>query len=84
MKKRLISRNRNYRFLWLGQTGSVLGDWFNQVALAQTVLFLSDSALSVGILLMCRALPSALLGVFTGPVIDHFSKKKIMFPRKKS
>ncbi|MBH8582465.1 MFS transporter [Thermoactinomyces sp. CICC 10735] len=78
MKKRLISRNRNYRFLWLGQTGSVLGDWFNQVALAQTVLFLSDSALSVGILLMCRALPSALLGVFTGPVIDHFSKKKIM------
>jgi Transmembrane secretion effector len=61
MKKRLISRNRNYRFLWLGQTGSVLGDWFNQVALAQTVLFLSDSALSVGILLMCRALPSALL-----------------------
>jgi hypothetical protein len=45
---------------------------------------LSDSALSVGILLMCRALPSALLGVFTGPVIDHFSKKKIMFPRKKS
>ena len=55
-----------------------MGDWFNQVALAQTVLFLSNSALSVGILLLCRALPNVFLGLFIGPFIDQLSKKKIM------
>lgn len=77
-KKSLIARNQNYRYLWIGQTGSVLGDWFNQVALAQTVLFLSNSALSIGILLMCRALPSVILGPFVGPFVDRLPKKKTM------
>ncbi|GGE28905.1 hypothetical protein GCM10011571_33780 [Marinithermofilum abyssi] len=55
-----------------------MGDWFNQVALAQTVLFLSNSALSVGILMLCRALPSVILGPFVGPFVDRLSKKRTM------
>jgi hypothetical protein len=34
----LLRANRNFRNLWLAQTGSNIGDWFNQVALAQTTL----------------------------------------------
>lgn len=78
MKKTNILKNRNYRYLWLGQASSVMGDWFNQVSLAQTVLFLSNSALSVGILLMCRALPAVILGPFVGPYVDRLPKKKTM------
>lgn len=73
MKKSLIARNKNYRYLWIGQTGSMLGDWFNQVALAQTILFLSHSALSVGMLLMCRALHSSNEMVGSHPIFPSSS-----------
>lgn len=28
-----VTKNANYTSLWLANSGSVLGDWFNQVAL---------------------------------------------------
>ena len=28
----LIRRNRNFRYPWLGQISSLLGDWFNLIA----------------------------------------------------
>ena len=30
----LIRQNRNFRWLWLGQVVSMLGDWFNMIGAA--------------------------------------------------
>ncbi|MGG3624409.1 MFS transporter [Bacillus gobiensis] len=76
--KNLLKKNMNYRFLWFAQSGSYLGDWFNQVALAQTVLIFTNSASAVGILLLCRALPSVILGPILSPFVDKYPKKPIL------
>lgn len=44
----LLKRNVNFRYLWYAQSGSYLGDWFNQVAITQTVLILTNSPAVVG------------------------------------
>ncbi|AUS08008.1 hypothetical protein C1X05_03660 [Laceyella sacchari] len=38
MKSGLLRRNLYFRYLWFAQSGSFLGDWFNQVAITQTAL----------------------------------------------
>lgn len=77
-KSSLLRNNRSFRSLWLAQTGSTIGDWFNQVALAQTTLVLTHSATGVGLVLLCRSFPGFLLGPFISPLVDHLNKKKIM------
>jgi hypothetical protein len=70
--------NRNFRNLWLAQTGSTIGDWFNQVALAQTTLAITHSAEAMGFVLLCRSFPGFVLGPLISPFVDHFDKKKVM------
>lgn len=77
-KNNLLRKNKNYRVLWLANSGSILGDWFNQVALGQVTLSLTNSASAMGIVLLCRSLPSVLLGPVISPLVDRYSKKKIM------
>lgn len=54
------------------------GDWFNQVAITQTVLMLTNSASAVRMLLLFRALPHVILGPIASPLVDKWSKKNIM------
>lgn len=75
----LLQRNPNYRYLWLAKVGSLFGDWFNQVALAQITLMLTHSAAAMGFVLLCRSLPSVILGPFAGPFVDRFPKKPLLF-----
>ncbi|CAM4502721.1 MAG: MFS transporter [Paenibacillus macerans] len=77
-KKSLLRDNRSFRNLWLAQTGSTIGDWFNQVALAQTTLALTNSAAGMGLVLLCRSFPGFILGPLISPLVDHLPKKKIM------
>lgn len=42
-------------------------------------LTLTHSAAVMGLVLLCRSLPSVLLGPFIGPLIDHFPKKPVLF-----
>ncbi|WP_217895864.1 MFS transporter [Marininema halotolerans] len=77
-KNNLLFKNRNYRYLWMGQAGSVMGDYFNQVAIMSTALHLSNSVLSISYLLMLRMLPSVIIGPFMGPLVDRFHKVKTM------
>lgn len=79
MKSRhVFFRNRIYRRLWMARTGSSLGDWFNQVALSTTVLAITDSPAAMGFVLLCLDLPQAVISPLVGPLIDRFSKRKIM------
>ncbi|MGG3626578.1 MFS transporter [Bacillus gobiensis] len=72
-------RNKNFRNLWMGKSGSLIGDWFNQVALGQVTLNLTGSLAAMGFVLLCRSLPSVVIGPFISPIVDLYSKKAIMY-----
>jgi MFS family permease len=63
----------------MAQVGSQLGDWFNQVALAQITLALTHSPSAMGLVLLCRSLPVVLLGPLASPLVDRFPKKTLLF-----
>lgn len=74
----LICHNQNYRYLWLSQVISQLGDWFNLIASATLVADLSGSGLAIGGLFLARLLPPFVLGPFAGVVADRLDRRKIL------
>ncbi|SET52274.1 Predicted arabinose efflux permease, MFS family [Salinibacillus kushneri] len=78
-QSRLIFRNKIFFRLWMAQSGSSLGDWFNHVALAATTLSLTQSPTAMGLVLLCRDLPQVTLSFLAGPLLDRFSKRLMMY-----
>jgi len=74
----LLRNNRNYRFLWLGQIASLLGDWFNLVASAALIGLLTQSGLAVGSLFVVRMLAPFLVSPIAGVVADRYNRKHIL------
>jgi MFS family permease len=74
----LLRTNRDFRYLWLGQVVSQLGDWFDTIALFTLVLKLTGSAHAVGLVLVARFLPSVVLGPLSGVLADRFNRRHIM------
>ena len=74
----LLRNNRNYRFLWLGQVASLLGDWFNLVASAALIGLLTQSGLAVGSLFVVRMLAPFLVSPIAGVVADRYNRKHIL------
>lgn len=79
MQNGLLAKNKNYRMIWLAGSTSKLGDWFNQVALSLITLSMTNSALSMGFVLLCRSLPGVLLSPLLSPLVDKYSKRIIMY-----
>jgi MFS family permease len=74
----LLRDNRNFRFLWLGQIISLLGDWFNLIASASLVAELSQSGLAIGGLFVVRMLAPFLASPFAGVAADRYNRKQIL------
>jgi MFS family permease len=70
---------RDFRFLWLGETISSLGDQFALVALPWLALVLTGSALALGTVLALMAIPRALLMLVGGVYVDRLSPRRVMF-----
>ena len=64
-------RNRNFRLLFIGQTISQLGDWFNAVAVYALLLDLTGSATAVAWMMIVQFLPMAIVGPLAGVVVDR-------------
>lgn len=75
----VLRRNHQYRRLWSAQVVSQLGDWFSSISLYTLLLTLTGSAEAVGLFLSVQFLPAALAGYWTGPIVDRFSRKQLMF-----
>jgi DHA3 family macrolide efflux protein-like MFS transporter len=73
-----LFRNRNFVTLWLGQTVSFLGDYFNWLAVPILVERLTGSALMVGLSVMSNTLPMLLLGPVAGVFVDRWDRKWTM------
>jgi len=71
-------RHRNYRLLWLGQTGHSASLWMDQVARAVLILELTDSAFVLSAVIATRLVPILLFGLIAGAVADRYNKKRIL------
>jgi MFS family permease len=74
----LLRRNRNFRLLYIGQTVSQLGDWFNTVAIYSLLLELTGSATSVAWMLIVQMAPIGIVGPLAGVVVDRMNRRRIM------
>jgi MFS family permease len=73
-----VFRHRNFRLLWLAQFVSAIGSGLASIAAAILVYRETDSALSVGIVLLVNSLPGLLVGLVAGVYVDRYDRKKIM------
>lgn len=74
----LLKRNPTFRRLWFGLSISMLGEWFNTVALFVLIYTLTGSELGIGLLFVIRMFSLALPQLFTGMLADRFSRKWLM------
>lgn len=75
----LLRNNTGFTYLWTAQIVSLLGDWFNTIALSALVARFTDgSGIAVGVFLMARFLPPLIVGPFAGALVDRFDRKTIL------
>ncbi|HJZ79940.1 MAG TPA: MFS transporter, partial [Pyrinomonadaceae bacterium] len=74
----LLRGNRGFRFLWLGQVVSQMGDWFDTVAVYTIALKLTGSSRSVALIMVARFLPTVVLSPLAGVIADRLSRRTIM------
>ncbi len=74
----LLQRRPQFRTLWFAQLVSLLGDWFNSVALVILVNRYAGTGVAVGTLFVARALPPFIIGPLAGVVADRFNRKLIL------
>src|SRR5216110_2488741 len=74
----ILRTNRNFRLLYIGQTISQLGDWFNAVAVFALLLDLTGSATAVACMLIVQFLPVAVVGPLAGVVVDRVNRRRLM------
>ena len=71
-------QNRNFRFLWLGQVASLLGDQFTFIAMPWLVLRMTGDPLVLGTVLGIAGIPRAIFMLLGGAITDRFSPRRIM------
>jgi MFS family permease len=74
----LLRENPDYRKLFLGQVVSLLGDWFEYIAVQTLVFQLTNSGLAAGLAIIASSLPSFFLIPIAGSFADRFDRRKIM------
>ena len=74
----LVRRNPAFRLLFLAGLGSGAGTWLAIVALNVDILDRTGSGLWLAAVNVAAILPSALIGLVGGPLVDRFSRKWLM------
>src|SRR3989442_8359270 len=74
----LLRGNPNYRYTWMAQVVSEIGDYFNNVAVFALVMEKSGSGLVVSGVMLARAVPAVLAGPIAGVLLDRLDRRRIM------
>jgi len=69
---------RNFRLLWLGQTGSTIGDGLSFVAIAFAVLEIGGTATDIGIVFAAFFLPNVVFLLVGGVWADRLPRNYVM------
>lgn len=72
-----LSRNRDFRLLWLGSVVSVLGSRASAVAYPLLVLGLTGSAADAGLVGFTATVPYPLL-LPAGALVDRWNRRRLM------
>ncbi len=76
--RQLLRNNRNYRYTWIGQVVSEIGDHFNNIAVFSLALQMTGSGLVVTGIMLARAIPAIAAGPLAGVLLDRMDRKRIM------
>ncbi|MBI5304871.1 MAG: MFS transporter [Chloroflexi bacterium] len=71
-------KHPNYRLFFAGQLTSLTGTWMQNVAQAWLVYDLTKSPFYLGIVSFASALPSLLLSLWAGVLIDRMPKRRLL------
>lgn len=75
----LLRNNPDFARLWMAQVISLLGDWFNVIALSALVSrYSGGSGLAISGLLLARFLPPVVVSPLAGVLIDRFNRKHML------
>jgi len=74
----LLTSNPKFRRLWSASVISMLGEWFNTIALFLLIFKYTDSEFLLGILFTVRMMCFALLQPISGLLADRMNRKHIM------
>src|SRR5262245_17955339 len=72
-----VRKHRNFRLYFCGQAVSFTGYWMQQIAAAWLVLTMTGSAVAVGALALAQLLPTTVLGLFVGTVVDRADVRRM-------
>lgn len=70
--------NRNFFLLWQGQAVSQLGGQAFTIAIMYWLMEQTGSSSSMGLFMMCLAIPTLLLTPFAGTWVDRFNKRNVL------
>lgn len=72
-------RHQSYRRFWLSQLLSLVGGWMQATAQSYLVLELSgNNAAALGWVTVVQFMPSLLLSLFAGAIIDRTSRRRVL------
>lgn len=71
-------RHRDFRLLWMGQIVSVTGSQMQLAAINWHIYLLTHSALALGLVGACRAVPIILCSLIGGVVADVVDRRRLM------
>ena len=75
---RLLRQNRNYRYTWMGQVVSEIGDHFNNIAVFSLVLETTGSGAVITGVMLSRAIAFVVAGPLAGVLLDRADRRRIM------
>lgn len=73
-----LLKNPVFLRFWLGQVIAQLGDGITRVAITYLVATLSKDPMAIGLVIFAQLLPSAVFGLFMGPLADKFNRRWLM------
>lgn len=71
-------RHRDFRLLWMGQIVSVTGSQMQLAAINWHIYLLTHSALALGLVGACRAVPIIVCSLIGGVVADVMDRRRLM------
>lgn len=74
----LLRTNRNYRYTWMGQVVSEIGDHFNNIAVFSLAVERTGSGLVVTGIMLARGIAVVLAGPLAGVLLDRMDRKRLM------
>ena len=73
-----LTRHRNFRLFWFGQTLSLVGTWMQSMAQGWLALELTNNAFLVGAVAAAGSLPILLFTLPAGVIVDHERKLRLL------